>query len=507
MDAPQVAFGPYVFDSVSGTLTCDGQHVPIGGRAAAILASLVDAEGAIVGKDDLIAAAWPGIIVEEGNLTVQVARLRKTLGTRPDGQEWIATVPRVGYRLLRERTEPKARPLSIPAMAVLPFANLSADPEQDYFADGIADDLITGLSRFRSFAVIARSSSFAYKGRAVDTRQIAAELGATYILEGSVRRAGQRLRVNARLSDAGTGAHLWAQNFDGGIEDIFEVQDRITDGVVTIVGPRIQQAEIDHSRRERSSSLDAYDLYLRGLHKHNTRRLEDNTAAIALFEQAIAIDPGFALALSAAASSYEHRLTVGWPPVGPGNRERSLELARAALEIGSDDATVLARCAMAFVFCARDFDRGLSMAMLAVEANPHDELALTCAGVANIIAGDLDVALEFMSHVLELNPLSASTAHTGIAHIEVCRGNYEAARTSAMRALALNPVYGVPNWMLVAANVYLGRQAKAEAALATYRTTAPEVTLATLTSGPQSRDPFRMGVIVEALRRAGLPES
>lgn len=500
----RVAFGPYVFDPASGALTCEGRALTIGGRGVAILGALAAADGAVVGKDALLAAAWPGIFVEEGNLTVQVARLRKLLGTRADGLDWIATVPRVGYRLLRD---PGPAPVSdIPTLAVLPFANLGADPEQDYLADGIVDGLITGLSHFRSFAVISRNSSFAYKGRALDVRVVAAELGVQYVLEGSVRRAGDRLRVSAHLSDATSGAHLWAQSFDGGIEDVFEVQDRITETVATIVGPRIQQAEIARSRRERPASLNAYDLYLRALQKFNTRRIQDNTEAVVLLERAIALDPGFAAALATAASAYEHRVTVGWPPVGADDRKRSLELARLALDIGHDDATVLSMCGMVLIFVGQEHDRGLSTVMLAVETNPYDERAVTCAGVANILSGDLDQALDYFGRVLRLSPLDALTALCGIAHVEICRGNYEAALASATRALAMNPGFAVPNWMVIAANVYLGRQAEAERALAAYRASAPQVTLSSLRAGPQSRDPSRMGVILEGLRLAGMPE-
>lgn len=465
------------------------------------------AERAIVDRDTLVAAAWPDTIVEDGNLAVQVARLRRVLGPRADGQDWIATVPRVGYRLLRDAGPAITHPLGIPSLAVLPFANLSADPEQDYFADGIVDSLITGLSRFRSFAVIARGSSFTYRGRTVDVRQVAAELGVRYVLEGSVRRAGQRLRVNAQLSDALSGSHLWAQVFDGGIEDVFEVEDRITDAVVTIVGPRIQQAEIDRARRERPSSLAAYDLYLRALPLFNTRRLAENTEALALLERSIALDPGFALALALAASAYEHRITVGWPPLGPHDRPRSLELARTAIALAPQDATVLAMCSMVMLFVARDYDRCLSTVMMAVEANPHDELALTCAGVAHLTSGDVDLAIGYLERLLQLNPLDPVTARTCLAHIQIYRGDYDAALANAARALAIRPDYGVPNWMRIAALVYLGRDSEAAAALAAYRATAPDVTLASLRAGSRSRDPRRIEVIFEALARAGMPEA
>lgn len=204
-----------------------GRPVAIGGRAAAVLAAVVDADGAVVSKAALLQAGWSDAIVEEGNLATQIKALRRALGQGPDGGEWIATIERVGYRLLRPDAY-SIRTNSMPAIAVLPFANMSADPEQNHFADGIVEDIITALSRFKSFAVVARNSSFTYDGRAVDVRRAAAELGVRYVLEGSVRRSGNQVRISAQLIEATNGTHLWAETFDGTAADVFEVQDRIT---------------------------------------------------------------------------------------------------------------------------------------------------------------------------------------------------------------------------------------------------------------------------------------
>ena len=254
-----VAFGPFLLNRDNGTLFRDGELIAVGHRGAPAPRRLAEApRSRCVTKAELMDAAWPGTTVEESNLSVQIASLRKLLGPSPDGGEWIVTIPRVGYRFV---AEPEATALSsrstarlepvIPSLAVLPFQNLSGDPEQDYFADGVVEDIITALSRFKSFAVIARNSSFVYKGRAVDVRQVASELGVRYVLEGSVRRAGDRLRITAQLVEGDTGAHLWADKFDGAVEDVFDVQDRITESVATVVEPHIQSAEIERSRRER----------------------------------------------------------------------------------------------------------------------------------------------------------------------------------------------------------------------------------------------------------------
>ena len=262
-DAP-FAFGPFILDLVRGELRRDGEFVSVGQRGIALLSALLRADGKPVSKAELMEQVWPGMIVEEGNLTVQIAALRKLLGTSPGGHDWITTVPRIGYRLLRMEAPMavKAEPAVLPSLAALPFQNLSGDPEQEYFADGVVEDIITALSRFKSFAVIARNSSFIYKGRSVDVRQVASELGVRYVLEGSVRRAGERLRISAQLIDGSTGAQLWAQNFDGERGEVFDFQERITESVASVAEPQIQKAELEHARTGRKGIVAAYDLFL-----------------------------------------------------------------------------------------------------------------------------------------------------------------------------------------------------------------------------------------------------
>jgi TolB-like protein len=308
----QAAFGPFLLDAARGTLSRDGAPVPLGQRALAVLAALAEAAGRTVAKEELLARAWPGAIVEEGNLTVQIAALRKAMG---EGQGWILTVPRVGYRLAAPAPAPG--PAVIPSLAVLPFANLGADPEQEWFSDGVVDDIVTALSRFRSFAVVARTSSFAYKGRATDVRQVARELGVRYVLEGSVRRAGDTLRISAQLVDGGTGAHLWAERFDGSLDEVFDFQDRITADVAFIVEPQIQMAEIERSRRERPGSIAAYDACLQAIPMINKQTVKENAAAYALLTRALAQEPNNPLLLSHAAWALGHRSAMGWPPIGP----------------------------------------------------------------------------------------------------------------------------------------------------------------------------------------------
>jgi TolB-like protein len=262
-----VFFGPFSFDRARMVLRRDDQSVPIGGRGAALLTALVDAGGEVVTRAELLDAAWPNQTVEERNLSVQIAALRKAMGDLPDGQDPIRTVSRVGYRLLLDspRTPIEQIQSVLPTIAVLPFANSSRDPDLAFFADGVTEDLITALSRFKTFAVIARNSSFAYKDRVADVPEVARALGVRYILEGSVRRSGDRVRVSARLTDAPRQTQIWGEAFEGALGDIFDMQDRITEAVVGLVEPHITQVEIERSRRKRPESLDAYDYFLRGI--------------------------------------------------------------------------------------------------------------------------------------------------------------------------------------------------------------------------------------------------
>ena len=254
---------------------------------------------------------------------------------------------------------------------MLPFENLSGDPEQDYFADGVVEDIITALSRFKSFAVIARNSSFVYKGRAVDVRQVAEELGVRYVLEGSVRRAGDRLRISAQLVEAATGANLWAEKFEGALEEVFDFQDRITESVATVVEPHIQTAEIERSRRERPRSIAAYDIYLQGLPKLYSETEELNRDAYALFTEALALEPDNAIVLAHAAWALGHRTHMGWSPIGADDEQKCVELSRRGLDHAAGDAMVMAQCAMALIHTAKDYDWGMAVIQSAVEANPN----------------------------------------------------------------------------------------------------------------------------------------
>ena len=506
MTAERLTFGPYTL--TTDALLRDGMTVPLGGRALAILTVLARAAGQIVPKSDLIDQVWPGIVVEEGNLSVQIAGLRKALGQTPQGQDWISTVPRVGYRLVGEiATSSALPPVSIlPSLAVLPFQNLGGDAEQDYFADGVVEDIITALSQFKSFAVIARNSSFVYKGRAVDVRQVAKDLGVRYVLEGSVRRAGAKLRISAQLVDGTSGVHLWAQNFDGPVEDIFDVQDRITESVVALVEPQIQRAEIQRSRRERPESLDVYDLYLRALSNVYDPRPEANARAIALLERVIALDPNFAPGRAMAAQMYLLRVAMQFAGADESDAKTAIAHARAALALTHDDPMVVAHSGLVLLQVGREFDTGLALLLLAVSENPNSAELLNLAGIGSLLGGDLTQAADYLQRALRLEPNGFGTHWqlTGLAHIRMAEGRYDEALDWALRSHAINAGYDATHWMLIAANAYLGHLDEARKYLEALQNISPGISLSRIRLGQKPLDPHRIDVLIEGMRLAGL---
>ena len=508
--AETIAFGPFVLDPSRGELLRDGNPVAINQRGILLLKSLLQANGQPVTKATLMDAAWPGVIVEEGNLTVQIAALRKLLGSSADGREWISTVPRVGYRLHQISAQPAAVDhFGWPSLAVLPFQNLSGDTEQEYFADGVVGDIITALSRFKDFAVIARNSSFAFKGRNVDVRQVSKDLGVRYVLEGSVRRAGNTLRISAQLIDGTTGANLWAQNFDGSIDDIFAFQDRITESVVWVVEPNIRQAEIERSRRERPQSHESYDLYLKALTNRWVAPTVESTAAMrGLLDQALAIEPSNGNYLALAAWAIGAPVSAGRMQFEPETRRKCMEYVEHALRFANEDAMVLSSCANVLTQMLHDYERGIELAHLAIEANPNDLNAVNVAGVTALHFGNLDHAIQYFERAIRLNPREtrAPWPLTGIAHAEMSRGNFAEALRWAEKSFAQNSQYGFTYWMLIAANAQLGRMDEARSWLAKFRAYAPSVTLNKIRVGQPSKDPSRMAAILEGLKLAGLPE-
>ena len=319
-------FEGFAFDTDRRELRRGADVVSVAPQVFDLLDYLIRNRERVVSKDDLISAIWNGRIVSDAALTTRLNIARGVIGDTGHEQRLIKTLPRKGFRFVgpgQEAQEPAAEAVAEtpeaapalpdrPSVAVLPFQNMSGDPEQEYFADGMAEDILTGLSRHRWLFVIARNSSFAYKGRTVDVRQVGRELGVRYVLEGSVRRAGTRVRFTVQLVDTATGNQVWGEKYDGEAEDLFDLQDRITGAVVGILEPTIQLAEIERTRRKRPENLGAYDYYLRAQALTDAFTRDSSQAMLTNCLQAIKLDPAFAPAYALAARAYIQRHTQGW---------------------------------------------------------------------------------------------------------------------------------------------------------------------------------------------------
>ena len=360
---------------------------------------------------------------------------------------------------------------------------------------------------FRS--VIARNSSFTYKGRAVDVRQVGHDLGVRYVLEGSIRRAGDRLRISAQLVECENGQHIWAEQFDGTTRDVFDFQDRITESVATMVEPHIQKAELERSRRERPGSIAAYDLYLRALPKLSMETAEDNADAIALLTGALVLEPDNAVFLALAAFAVSACNTMVYPPFGPDDRQTCAVLARRGLDRAAGDATVIAHCSMVLLYNNKDYDLAMAAIQSAVEANPNDLLVVSRAGIAHLHCGSIADSLACFHRAIRLSPRDPEThaSLTGIAHCQMVLGDFQEALIWATRSLTLRPSFQCTYWMLIAANAQLGRMDEARKFLAAFRKLAPGVTIASIWAGQPQRDPSRCAAILDGLRIAGLAEA
>jgi adenylate cyclase len=395
-----------------------------------------------------------------------------------------------------------------PSIAVLPFTNMSGDPEQEYFVDGMVEDIITALSRFNQLFVIARNSTFTYKGRAVDVRHVAKELGVRYVLEGGVRKSGSRLRITGQLIDAATGAHLWADRFDGSLDDVFDLQDKITASVVGAIEPTMRKAEIERAHRKPVENLDAYDLYLRALSHVYAMRPDENLLGISLLDKAVEFEPTYAPALAHAAWCYEQRNTRGWPPAGADDAGNAVALARRALAAGSDDAVAVVLAGFVLVMVARDYRTGLDAVRRALERNPGSGFVNFMAGTALLFAGDPRDSLALMERAMALGPLDPSFYMYLMAAgwAQLFSGHPAEALELAERSVSLNPDWDSSYWGLIPAYVQLDRLPEARAALSKFLSLAPGVTVSGLRKLLPIRNQASLELVLDGLRRAGLPD-
>ena len=419
-----------------------------------------------------------------------------------------------GAKESKTRVSPELQPaLALPdkpSIAVLPFQNMSGDPEQEYFADGMVDDIITALSRCKALFVIARNSSFTYKGRAVDVKQVGRELGVRYVLEGSVRKAANRVRITGQLVDTATGAHLWAERFDGGLGDAFDLQDQVTESVVGAIAPAVEKAEIERAKRKPTDSLDAYALYLRGLAMfYQFTGRQANNEALRLFNSAIELDPDFAAAYGRAALCYAFARGNGWISVTANDIAEVTRLAQRAVELGKDDAMALAASAWALAFFVRDLGGGAALIDRALGLNSNLAEAWFYGGWMKIYLGEPNLAIERLARAMRLNPLDPRIAamRAAAAHAHFFLGRYDEAASWAAMALQDNPDYQPGLRIAAASNAMAGRPEQAHKAVARLRQPNPPLWVSTLKDvvGPYRR-PEDLSRFEEGLRQAGLPE-
>jgi TolB-like protein len=395
-----------------------------------------------------------------------------------------------------------------PSIAVLPFQNMSGDPEQEYFADGMVDDITTALSRFKSLFVIARNSSFSYKGKSPDIRQVGRDLGVRYVLEGSVRKAGGKVRITGQLIDSATGAHLWADRFEGSLEDIFELQDQVTTSVVGVVAPKLDQAEIERAKRKPVENLDAYDCFLRGM--ANMYELTRNSCeeAIRLFYRAIKLDPGFATPYGAAARCYSHLRGQGWSGNRDWEESEVRRLASRVSTIGHDDALALCSAGFALARVCSESGTGAGLVDQALSINPNLAVGWANRGGISLFLGQHEAAIEQLTRGLRLNPLDPETywSEMCLAYAHLYQGRNDEALKWASRALTHRPNYRWATLALLVAKALAGDIDGAREIMPQIHRLIPGMRMSNLKAFLGPNQPADIERVAEGLRKAGLPE-
>jgi len=395
-----------------------------------------------------------------------------------------------------------------PSIAVMPFNNMSGDPEQDYFADGMVEEITTALSRIHWLFVIARNSSFTYKGRAVDVKQVGRELGVRYVLEGSVRKAANRVRITAQLVDASTRMHLWADRFEGALDDVFDLQDQVTASVVGAISPRLEQAEIERAERKPTESLSAYEHYLRGIANFHQWAREANNEALRLFYRAVELDPHFSSAYGMAANCYAQRKGLRWMADQVNDTSEAERLARRAAEVGRNDAVALARAGFALAYIVHDLDGGVALIDRALSLNANLAEVWHFSGWAKIYLGDPEVAIEHFARAMRLSPLDPSIfiMQMGTAFAHFFAGRYDDASSWAEKALRERPDYHPALRIAAASYALAGRLKEAHDAIARSRRPKSTPHISNLKNQIPLRRPEDLARYAEGLRKAGLPE-
>ena len=515
------AFGEYVLDVRRRELRRGGELRKLEPQVFDLLAYLVQHRDRVVGKDDLLQAVWGGRIVSNSALTTRINAVRRALGDDGERQRLIRTLPRKGVRFVAEITEtpdgthprlaaapgaagpgPSLALPDKPSIAVLPFVNIGGDPEQEHFAAGMVEEIITALCRVRWLFVIARNSSFAYKGQTVDVKRVGRELGVRYVLDGAARKSGDRLRITVHLLDAETGGYLWADRFDGALADIFALQDRVAAKVVGVVEPAMETAEMHRSAKRPTDDLSAYDLYLRALPDCYSCNAERLLRALDLLEQAIERDPGYAPALATAAGCRQFLGVSGWVDDSAINRLRAVELARQALQADGHTPAVLVEAARVLAHFTDDIDSAVTMIERALALNPSYARGWYWNGWLRLFTGQPDVAIEHFRTAVRLNPRhNPYLTGIGVAHFFSRR--YREATDALTASLVEHPGWPTTYQFLAASCVHSGRLEKAREMFDRLRAVTPApVPLADCSGSSPFQNREQSALYAEGLRVA-----
>lgn len=486
--------------------TSGGTLVPLRVQSSKILAVLSRSPNEIVTKDDLIKEVWGGTFVTDDSLVQCIADIRRALGTA--AHEIIETFPKKGYRLnvlpLRKNDAPgPARP----AIAVLPFVNISGDPDQEFFADGMTEDVITELSHFRSLLVIARNSSFFYKNKSPDVREVARNLNVRYILEGSVRRLGNRVRITGQLVDATTGSHLWAESYDRELEDIFAIQDEITEKIVASIAPEVDFFERQRAQRKPPENLGVWGLYQRALESHQSAMGDECKSVVVQFDKVCELDPIFARGFAMAASSRVRYALLFEPDNRSELLDQALEKSRRGIALDSRDSICLWAHGRVLSLLGKH-DAAISSLEDAVSLNSNDSMAHYYLAIALGSAGRLEEAVSKINHALGLDPndVSGGGYSTYKAFLMFDLERYEVALECAQRAIRQPYPLSIPFEVATAALVKLQRLKEARTALKDLLGHTPDTSLSKLKKRPWIGRPEAKGRFLDALSEAGLPK-
>jgi adenylate cyclase len=421
------------------------------------------------------------------------------------------------FRVVLDEATPPGRPRAAgrrtpvlptpPALAVLPFRSLGGDAESEFFLDSIAEDLITELARARWFSVVARNTSFRYKGKSAPAKQIAQELGVRYLVEGSLRKVGDRVRINCQLVDAPSDQHLWAERFDGTLEDSFDLQDRIIESVIGSVAPVLRQTEIERARRKPEASLDAYDLILRAFPPAFAETPQANAEALLLLARALDMAPAYPIANALAAWCHQQRHVMEWPAAQADDREAARRMARAAIAGGADASLPLALAGAVRAAVTRDHDLALAAVDRALLINPNGAAVLGFAALARCICGAYEMAIAHAERAMRLSPSEPLLYYAVVALALAClfTDRTEEAGVYARKAIEGNRNFALPYCVLALGNTRLGRAEEAAQAVSRMRDTAPQFRLGSLRK-IRFADAARLQSGLDRLHAAGLPD-